>query len=142
VSAIPNPTPATGRLEGERRKLAAHSLLEAIRELYIRRGRRSLLIRLLATGTATADDVRAAVELPPGLNPKLFGVVPGPLAEAHIIRSVGYLRSRRPAAHARDLRVWELADRSAALAWLANHPDLPDPEPDVPACPEQRDLFD
>ena len=75
-----------GRLEGECRKLEALALLEARRRVYVRRGRRALLARLLAMGTATADDVRTAVELPQGVNPKLFGAVPGPLAETGIIK--------------------------------------------------------
>ena len=70
---------------GERRKLEAHALLASRREVYVLRGRRALLTVLLARGTATADDVRA-VELPGGLNPTAFGVVPGHLARAGIIK--------------------------------------------------------
>jgi len=132
------PSPAAGRAEGEGRKREALALLEARRAVYVRRGRRALLQRLLAVGTATADDVRGAVELPPGLNPKLFGRVPGPLADARIIRAGGFVRTARPEGHARPVLAWELADRAAAIAWLVAHPDLTDPGP---AEPKQLTLF-
>jgi hypothetical protein len=32
--------------------------------------------------------------------------------------------------HARPVMGWQLADRAAALAWLADHPPLPDPAPE------------
>src|SRR5262249_44911802 len=124
VTALPSP--AAGRLEGERLKLAAHTLLEARREVYVRRGRRALLLQLLDAGTATADDVRAVVELPPGLNPKLFGAVPRPLAKAGMIRAVGHVPTSRKEGHGRPVMRWQLADRDAALAWLGVNPDLRD----------------
>ncbi|MCQ8205440.1 hypothetical protein NP569_24435, partial [Vibrio parahaemolyticus] len=66
---------------------------------------------LLAAGTATADDVRDAVELPPGVDPRCLGAVPGELADAGIIRATGYVRTTRPAAHARP----EFADAGVAV---------------------------
>ena len=120
-----------GQEEGERRKDAAHPLLEARRDVYIRRARRALLIRLLEAGTATADDVAERIgPTDPDIDPRWLGTVPGPLALARIIRRVGYTKSARPIRHASVIAVWELADRAAALAWLARHPDLPDAEPD------------
>lgn len=116
--------------EGERRKLDAHTTLEAQREVYVLRGRRALVAVLLRYGTATADHVRDAVELPPQINPVCLGVVPGPLARAGIIEPDGFQKSRRREAHARPVSVWQLADRAAALAWLAAHPDRPDLTPD------------
>jgi hypothetical protein len=121
-----------GQQEGECCKDAAHSLLEATREVCLRRARRALLVELLADGTATADDVvemiGSAIE---GIDPRWRGAVPGPLAQAGIIRDTGRsVKSSRPEAHARKLTVWELADRDAALAWLARHPNLSDPEPE------------
>ena len=120
-----------GRTEGERRKEAAHSLLEACRNVFTRRARRALLTRLLIVTTATADDV---VELigpaPDGIDPRWRGAVPRPLALVGIIRDTGQaVKSSRREAHARKVTVWELADQAAALAWLAHNPDLPDPEP-------------
>jgi hypothetical protein len=112
LTALPSPA---GRLEGERRKLSAHALLEARREVYVRRGRRALLARLLATGTATADDVRAAVTLPPDLDARCMGAVPGELASAGIIRPGGYVKTARPVGQARPVLVWHLADRAAAV---------------------------
>jgi hypothetical protein len=127
--------------EGERRKADALVLLAARRETTIRRAQRALLRALLESGTATADDVRAAVELPPGINPKLFGAVPSTLARAGIIRRAGYATTGRPAAHARPVSVWTLADRDAAVRWLADHPDLPDLDDDQAGL-HQGLLFD
>lgn len=118
------------RCEGERRKAAAHRLLADHREAVVRRAQRALLWVLLKTGSATADDVRELVELPPGIGPKCFGAVPLPLARAGIIRADGYAKTCRPEGHARPVTVWILADREAAERWLRNHPDLPDPADD------------
>lgn len=119
-----------GQQEGERRKDAAHSLLEAWREVYIRRARRALLLRLLEAGTATADDVAEnSGPAPKGTDPRFLGTVPGPLARARLIRRAGFVSSARPSRHASILSVWELVDRAGAIAWLDRHPDVPDPEP-------------
>jgi hypothetical protein len=131
-------TPAAGLLEGERQKLAAHHLLEEARESHLLRARRALLHRLLEAGSATVDAVRAAVALPLTLNPKLFGAVPGPLAEAGIIAPGGFARSCRPETHARPVTRWLLADRAAAVAWLSANPE---PPAEGVGNPSQRDLF-
>jgi hypothetical protein len=128
-------TRQTDKVEGERRKDAAHALLDAHRRIYIRRARRALLMRLLDAGTGTADDLADLVEPTPDLDPRYRGAVPGPLARAGIIRHVGYERSRRPSRHASIISTWEIADRDAATDWLDTHPDLPDPEPDDVGAP-------
>ena len=120
---------ATPTADGEVRKRDAHALLEAHREVYVLRGRRALLTRLLAAPEATADDVRDAMELPAEIDPVCLGVVPGALARAGIIERIGFTASRRPGAHARLVSVWRLVDRDAAIRWLAAHPDRPDPTP-------------
>lgn len=113
--------------EGARRKAEALATLQARRELYVLRGRRALLNALLRDGIATADAVRAEVELPSGLDPKLFGAVPGELARAGIIARDGFALTERPEGHARPLTRWRLISRAAAVQWLADHPDRPDP---------------
>jgi hypothetical protein len=115
--------------EAERRKANALDTLAARRELYVNRGRRALLAAVLRQGTATADDVRAAVQLPGDVSPKCFGSVPGPLARAGIIRHSDFTVTARPVAHARPVTVWELIDRNGAEAWLRDHPP---PEKDCP----------
>jgi len=117
---------AAGRALGEARRDDVHALLADRRAVYIRRGQRALLTALLCSGTATIDEAREAVDLPAGLNPKLFGVVPGPLARAGIIRQAGFVKTSRPAGHARPVALWELADHAAAVCWLRDHPDVPD----------------
>jgi hypothetical protein len=122
---MPPTNPPTA--EGERRKLAAHALLSARRELYVLRGRRALLAALLDRAEATTDDVRRAVTLPDGIDPVCFGTVPGELARAGIVERARFAKTARPEAHARPVSVWRLRDRAVALAWLAAHPDRPDP---------------
>ncbi len=126
----PNKDRKAGQQEGERRKDEAHSLLEARREVYIRRARRALLLQLLETGTATADDVAERVgPAPDGIDGRFLGTVPGLLARAGITRRAGFVSSARPSRHASILSVWQLGDRAGAIAWLARNPDLPEPDP-------------
>lgn len=120
----PNCNPCHCQAEGERRKLDAFAVLTANREAVIRRAQRALLTVLLQKGSATADDVRELVELPPGINAKCFGAAPGVLARAKIIRADGFAKTCRPIGHARPVTVWALADRNKAIHWLQNHPDL------------------
>ena len=119
-----------GEREGERRKRDKLAMLEAQREVFVNRGRRALLGRLLAAGTATADDVMAAVTLPAEIDPRCFGAVPGPLAKAGIIRFVEFVKSARPQRHGSYIQRWALVDRDEALRWLAMNPDRPDPAPE------------
>ncbi len=119
---------ATGLAEGLVRRAAALDLLTKRRAALVRQAQRALLLRLLDAGTATADDVRAAVSLPDGIGPRCFGAGPPLLAALGIIRGAGYTPTRRPEGHARPITVWALADRAAALEWLVAHPELPDPE--------------
>lgn len=128
-----------GRREGERRRDAAHAVLEARRESVIRQARRVLLTVLWERDTATMDDVRAVVVVPPEVDPVCLGSVPGGLARAGIIRADGAVRTSRPMAHARPVTVWRLVDRDAAEIWLREHPDLPTHEDQRPA--HQRVLW-
>ena len=111
--------------EGKRRRDAALDLLRDSRAAFVRRGCRLLAGRLLDNGTATADDIAGDLETPPGTDRRLLGAVPSTLAKAGVAVLTGYVRSTRPERHASILAVWGLADRDAALAWLDDHPDLP-----------------
>jgi hypothetical protein len=121
---------AEGRAEGERRRDEALDLIRRRRASVVRAAQRALLSKLLDADTATADDVRDLVPLPSGIDPKVFGAAPTPLADAGLIRAAGFKRSCRPKAHARPVTVWALADRAAARLWLAAHPELPTPDAD------------
>ena len=127
--------------EGERLKGDALALLADRRETVVRRAQRALLTVLLKTGSATADDVRELVKLPPGVNPKVFGAAPGPLARAGLIGADGFAKTARPVGHARPVTVWTLADRDGAIRWLADHPELPDPAGDDQGDGSQGFLF-
>lgn len=105
--------------EGERLKRAALNLLTELRADIIAEARRAMLRVLLDKGEATADDVRAVVTIPDEMNPKLFGAVPSELAAEGFIEAAGFVRSKRPKAHARPLTRWRLIDRPGAEAWLA-----------------------
>ena len=130
-------TPAghAGGEKGERHKAGALAALERSRAFHILKARRVLLERLLSDGTATIDAVRQVVELPEGIDPKLFGSVPGSLARAKIIERDGSATTNRPKAHARPISIWRLVDRNKAEVWLRDHP--------VPVIerPVQRELF-
>jgi hypothetical protein len=116
--------------EGEARRDAALNLLRVHRAALVRDLARAAVRLALASDDITADDVRAAVPIPPGIRPVVVGAAMRDLADAGILRRVGYRPSVRPAAHARPLSVWRLADAAAALAWLAAHPPIPaDPVP-------------
>jgi hypothetical protein len=110
--------------EGEARRDAALCLLRARRADLIRACTAAALRVALGRGEVCADDVRAVVPIPADISPKLVGVVFRDLADAGILRRAGFRPSTRPAAHARPLSVWQLADAGAALAWLAAHPPL------------------
>lgn len=111
---------------GEEAKQAALDGHHLRRPALIRSCQRAMLTHLMAAGTGTIESARGAVELPSGINPKALGSVPGTLARCGIIRRVGFVRATRPEAHARPVTLWELADRDAASAWLATHPELPE----------------
>jgi hypothetical protein len=119
-----------GTAEGEHRRDAALDLLRERRAALVRRGARLLAARLLHCGTATMDDIAAELETPPDLDRRLVGAIPSTLAKAGVAALAGYVRSARPERHASVLAVWQLTDADAALAWLAENPDLPDADAD------------
>ncbi len=137
LTCSPDGLYAVDTAEGERRRDAAFDLLRERRAALVRRGCRLLAVRLLDNGTATMDDIAAELETPPDTDRRLVGAIPSTLAKAGVAALAGYVRSTRPERHASILAVWRLADRDAALLWLADHPDLPDETPDA----DELDLF-
>lgn len=133
--------------DGERRKRDAHELLAAHRDDIVRQGQRALLDVLLDVGEATIDSVRERVTLPEGIDPKLFGAVPGALARAGIIYRDRFAFTTRPMAHARPVAVWSLRDERKAKSWLAAHPPPPPNDQGrqvagTTAAPKTPTLFD
>lgn len=104
----------------------ALNLLAARRPALVRDIQRAAVRLALDPGRAdlTADDLRAAVPIPAGIRPHVVGTAVRALAVAGILRHDGYRLSTRPVAHCRPVTVWTLADRAAALAWLAAHPPI------------------
>jgi hypothetical protein len=133
------PVDSAGLSEGERRRDAALDLLQQHRACLVRRVQRAFLALLLDGAPSTSDPVRAQVRLPPGSDPRCVGAAVRGLAALRLIRRAGLARSTRPEAHGRDLPLWALADRAAALAWLADHPELPEPDQGEP---RQRTMWD
>ncbi len=127
-----------GGLEGELRRDSALALLRVRRAVLIRRCQRAFLRHLLAGGTSTTDPVRAAVPLPPGIDPRLVGSAVRELAELDLIRKVGFGKSVRPEAHCRDLPEWAIVDRPAAEGWLTANPELPEPAREFPLFRESN----
>lgn len=103
---------------GEQLKEAALTTLEATRAALILEARRVMVRRLLAAGTATADDIRAGLVIPDGIDPKCLGVVPRLLCNLKLIRPGGFKPTTRAEAHCRPVRIWALADPKGAQAWL------------------------
>jgi hypothetical protein len=122
------PSPADDLVEGERRRDAALSLLHQRPSVLVRRIQRALLSYLIDHEPSTSDPVRLLVPLPPGTDPRLVGAAVRQLAVLRLISRAGLSRSVRREAHARDLPLWEIVDRDAALAWLSTHPELPEPD--------------
>jgi len=107
------------RPDGEARRDRALTLLRVRRAELIRECTAAALRVALDRGEVTADDVRDAVQIPPDISPKLVGCAFRDLAEAGILRRAGFRNSTRPAAHARPLSVWLLADVPGARTLLA-----------------------
>jgi hypothetical protein len=125
MSSLYDSLPSFNVAEGEACRDAALNLLRVHRAAIIRDLTRAAVRLALERGEITADDVRAVAPIPPGIRPVVVGAAIRDLADAGIIHRVGYRNSTRPAAHARPLAVWRLADAAAALAWLAAHPPTP-----------------
>lgn len=121
------------RRDGKALRDAALNLLRVRRADLIRECTSAALRVALDRGEVCADDVRAVVPIPADISPKLVGCVFRDLADAGILRRAGFQNSTRPAAHARPLSRWRLADADAALARLAAHPTTP--AAPVPAAP-------
>jgi hypothetical protein len=121
----PTPDHPDGTLQGERLKAEAFARMENCNDTLLVRGRRALLNKALTDGVASADDVRDVVPVPDGVNPKVFGPVPSPLAKANIIRPRRPIKTRRAVGHARYITEWELIDPQAAVRWLFENPEPP-----------------
>ena len=107
-----------GLPDGEHLRDEAHGQLRAHRQHLIRAGEQVLMRKIIETGSATIDDVRAVVPCPPGIDPRFFGAIPGPLAKCGAIKPIGITRTKREVAHARLLIKWGLGDLSKALVVL------------------------
>lgn len=113
---------------GEGRRDAALAALTARRPKLVRDLQRAAVRLALRHWEVTADDLRAVVPIPDGVRPAVVGAAVRGLASAGVLVRVGYRNSKRPAAHARPVAVWRVADVAAADAWLVTHPAIEDTE--------------
>ena len=60
--------------------------------------------------TASADDIRPRITIPPGVHPSVVGIAIAGLHRDGIITSVSTIATSRPAGRAHLMRVWRLAD--------------------------------
>ncbi len=96
--------------------------LQMLRAGIIRAAQRALIDAILVNGEASADDIRAVVVIPDGVNPSIVGTAIRLLAQDGIIVPVSTKTAQRPIAHAHLFRVWRLADRDQGNVWLASNP--------------------
>lgn len=78
-----------GQGEGEKRKANAIAQVAAHRGPAIHESRHAFSAVLLATGLATADEIRDLVEATPWIDPKCYGSVQLTFTRVNIIRSRG-----------------------------------------------------
>lgn len=116
-----------GVAAGEALRDQALYRLSTTRPATIRRLQRAAVRLALETGTVTADDLREAVPIPAGINPKVNGAAVHGLAVLGILTGGEYVKSRRAVAHRRPIQVWRLANAATAARWLAANPEYPDP---------------
>jgi hypothetical protein len=94
--------------DGQAAKQLALGLFEQNRKAKLAEARPLFVQVLREQGRSTIDDLRDRMQIPDEYDPRWLGAVPGPLARRGIIRHVGYRKSERRVAHARELRLWEL----------------------------------
>ena len=109
---------------GEARRDEALAILNRTRRATIRTLQRAAINLALTCGKITADDLRAVVSIPPGIDPVVVGAAVRGLAVAGVLKRDGYKRSARPVAHCRPVAEWTLVDRGHAIDWLSVNPSL------------------
>ena len=92
--------------DGGAGKQLALDLLRSHRAVLIAEASRIMVEIARTEGKATTDDVRARMDIPAEVDPRWIGAVPNLLGRKGILRQVGYVKSRRPKAHARPIGVW------------------------------------
>ena len=107
--------------EGKRRRDVALTHLREHRADIIRKLQFAAIRVALETGTTCADDVRELVAIPPGMSANVVGAAFRELVADGLLVCIGSRHSKRPAAHARSIAVWRLADSAAASAFLTAH---------------------
>lgn len=113
------------RLRSARRKSESHNAS------FVAQARRVFMTMLIAHGQTNIEAVRSRIAMPPGLDKRWLGVVPVPFIKQGIIKAAGDIKSTRPMAHQRKIRLWTLVDRAAAEDWILRNANtagvLPDP---------------
>ncbi len=103
------------------RLLTARRKVESANAAFVEEARRVFIELLISRGHANIDDLRSRITIPPDVNLKSLGTVPLPFVKKRMIEAVGGVKSGRPVAHRRQIRMWVLIDRQAAEDWLRRH---------------------
>lgn len=99
---------------------------------------RAALAIVLRQGVVCADDVRAVVTIPDGIDPRIVGPAFGGLKRDGFLERIGTHPTGRPIAHGRDIRDWRLKGNRPAAEQLVAAQPMPISVP----RPQQRGMFD
>ena len=109
-------------------------MMDAAASTYHARALRELVRLAVKRGSATAEDLRRRIPLPPGLHPNAVGAVFLCALQRGLLRRRGHARATWGAANAHHFRRW--APTRDAEAWLAHTPEIAGER-----YPEQAELF-
>lgn len=92
--------------KGRQLRDAAIKVIETTRHDWLSAARKEAVKIARRRGRVTINDVRAKVTLPKGMHHNSWGAV----LKCKELKAVGYDQAHHPAAHARVVRVYQLAD--------------------------------
>ena len=114
---------------GEQLRDEALDILERYRAAYIRLGCRAMVAELLRSPEPISTDfARAAIgPIHRDIDWKFLGAIPRTLCGAGVMTPAGFTVTKIPESHARPIKLWGLADRVFAEAWLRDNPEKETP---------------
>jgi hypothetical protein len=97
-------TAATQELAGRMLKEHQLAMFEAREHAFLERCRALAVELARRHGQVCINDIRAAIEVPPGVHPSVLGAV----FRTRTFQAIGYTEATHAAAHARIVRVYTL----------------------------------
>lgn len=95
-----------GIAKGRNMRDEALKMIETTRHAWLASARKEAIKIARRRGRVTINDVRAKITLPEGLHHNSWGAV----LKCKELKAVGYDQAQHPAAHARVVRVYQLAE--------------------------------